>query len=75
MRRRDGTNLWVERAVKVFRTRRHKPQQQLALANDTATANGNGTQDVLSEVLSLTSSQGEDAYQEEMELLFTTRSI
>ena len=81
MRRRDGSNVWVERAVKVFRTRRHKPPpQHLLLTNGT---NGidriNGTNEKDSsynDVLALTSSQdGEEPYQEEMELLFTTRSI
>ena len=68
MRRKDGPNVWVERAVKVFRTRHHKQSQQLT----TGTEETNGTRNSISDSLA---PRGEEQVQEDIELLFTTRSI
>ena len=65
MRRRDGANVWVERAIKLFRTN-PKILQQLT--------NGTNGPDVIASVVSQSPSL-EDASHEDMELLFTTRSI
>ena len=65
MRRRDGANVWVERAIKLFRTN-HKILQQLT--------NGTNEPDVIASVVSQSPSL-EGASHEDMELLFTTRSI
>lgn len=73
MRRNDGSNVWVERAVKVFwsRTRVAKPNPGNALA----LTNGEDDEGKTLEEKVMSATSDDYEYHTEMELLFTTRSI
>lgn len=73
MRRKDGTNVWVERVVKVFKYQTPKSYVDangtLAIGNDMNDMNGDSTHN---DLLALVAPS---QYSEESELLYTTRSI